>query len=148
MLLSLATPRPLYYVAKHELFHNPLSDRCLRSLGGIPLNRRRPLESRRSLKAVLECLQRREGVVIFPEGTYFPGRVGPGQLGMVRLVLTRLSLPFIPVGIRYDRDRWRTRVEVRFGQPLPAEACPTPEAFLGLAMEHIARLARLPLQGS
>ena len=38
-LLGLGTQRPLYYVAKYELFRNPISRWFLSSLGGIPLNR-------------------------------------------------------------------------------------------------------------
>jgi hypothetical protein len=34
-LLTLATPRRLYYVAKHELFKNPLGSWYVTSLGGI-----------------------------------------------------------------------------------------------------------------
>ena len=41
-LLGLAVPRPLHYVAKQELFLNPLSRWLMTSLGGIPLNRKRP----------------------------------------------------------------------------------------------------------
>jgi 1-acyl-sn-glycerol-3-phosphate acyltransferase len=85
-LLSLATPRPLYYIAKYELFKNALSGRFFSALGGIPLNRRRPLESRRYLKATIELLEKGEGVVIFPEGTYYRNKMGPGQTGMVRFV--------------------------------------------------------------
>ena len=64
-LLSLATPIPLYYVAKYDLFKNPISNWFLRSLGGIPLNRQRPLESRRSLQAIIGFLKKGEGVVVF-----------------------------------------------------------------------------------
>ena len=45
-LLGLSTPRPLYYLAKHELFKNALGNWFFRGLGGVPLNRERPLESR------------------------------------------------------------------------------------------------------
>ena len=37
-LTAIATPRPLYYVAKYELFINPLKGWYLTALGGIPLN--------------------------------------------------------------------------------------------------------------
>jgi 1-acyl-sn-glycerol-3-phosphate acyltransferase len=98
-LLSLATPRPLYYIAKYELFKNALSNRFFSSLGGIPLNRQRPLESRRFLQTTIQLLEKGEGVVIFPEGTYYHNKMGPGQTGMVRCGRSRLKLPFIPVGI-------------------------------------------------
>ncbi|MFH1243839.1 MAG: lysophospholipid acyltransferase family protein [Pseudomonadota bacterium] len=143
-LLGLATPNPLYYVAKHELFSNPLSNWFLRSLGGIPLNRERPLESRRSIRAMIEFLRGGEGVVVFPEGTYFRDRVGPGHVGMVRLILSRLDLPFIPVGINYSRPGFRTLVRVRFGRPFFADPKLSADPFLDRMMRQIAKLSGLP----
>jgi 1-acyl-sn-glycerol-3-phosphate acyltransferase len=140
-LLGLASPRPLYYVAKQELFGNPVSRWFLSALGGIPLNRRRPLASRRAIQAVIHFLAAGEGVVIFPEGTYYRGRMGPGQEGMVRLVLNRLSLPFIPVGIHYGDPVVRTPVRIVFGPPLYGDDASSPRDFVGRAMERIAELS-------
>jgi 1-acyl-sn-glycerol-3-phosphate acyltransferase len=142
-LLGLATPRPLYYIAKYELFKNPVSDWFCRTLGGIPLNRQRPLESRRSLNATIQLLETGEGVVIFPEGTYYPRQMGPGQLGMVRFVLSRLKLPFIPVGINYATSGWRVHVRLQFGKAFhPQPALPLNKFFNHL-MAEIAQLSGL-----
>jgi 1-acyl-sn-glycerol-3-phosphate acyltransferase len=140
-LLSLATPRPLYYVAKNELFQNPLAHWYLTALGGLPLNRQRPLESRRSMKAVIQFLKEGEGVVVFPEGTYYRDRMGPGHAGIIRLVLSRLALPFVPVGIRYRKTGLRTRVLVRFGQPFQTEKDTRYEVLLDRMMGEIAALS-------
>ena len=142
-LLSLASPRPLHYVAKVELFKNGFGRWFLRSLGGIPLNRERPLESRRHLREMLGVMNAGEGVVVFPEGTYYPQRVGPGQVGLVRLILSRVNLPFIPVGIRYEKTRARTRVRVRFGRPIQGNPAAYPKAFINHVMNEIAELSGL-----
>ena len=142
-LLAIATPRLLFYIAKNELFGNPLSAWFLKSLGGIPLNRQRPLESRRYLTGTVALLQEGEGVVVFPEGTYYPDKMGPGQAGVVRLILSRLSLPFIPVGIRYSSKGWRTRVRINFGRAFCADPSASSDTFLELMMEEIARLSGL-----
>ncbi len=142
-LLGLATSRPLYYMAKHELFVNPVAGWFLSSLGGVPLNRSRPLESRRSLRRMLELLQDGEGIVVFPEGTYYAGKMGPGRPGLVRMVLTRMTPPFIPVGIRYSRQRVRTRVQICFGPPVRKPAAMPPAEFLKRMMAEIARLSGL-----
>jgi 1-acyl-sn-glycerol-3-phosphate acyltransferase len=140
-LLSLATPRPLYYVAKHELFENPLARWYLTALGGLSLNRQRPLESRRSMKAVIRFLKEGEGVVIFPEGTYYRDRMGPGHAGIIRLVLSRLALPFVPVGIRYRKSGLRTRVMVRFGRPFQTDENTRYDLLLEQMMDEIAELS-------
>ncbi|MCD6295858.1 MAG: 1-acyl-sn-glycerol-3-phosphate acyltransferase [Deltaproteobacteria bacterium] len=142
-LLALAAPRSLYYVAKYELFTNPLSNWYLGSVGGIPLNRQRPLESRRSIKALIEFAKKGEGIVVFPEGTYYRGRMGPGQAGIVRLILSRLRVPFIPVGINYSRDGSRTLVRIRFGDAFYGDSSAPANEFLDGIMKEIKQLSGL-----
>jgi 1-acyl-sn-glycerol-3-phosphate acyltransferase len=142
-LLALATPRPLYYMAKNELFVNPLSGWLLSSLGGIPLNRARPLESRRSLKTMMSFLGKGEGIVVFPEGTYYRNAMGPGHVGLVRMVQTRFTLPFIPVGINYSEKRGRGQVRINFGSPISGDSYGRPGDLLARIMEEIARLSGL-----
>lgn len=142
-LLTLASPRPLYYVAKHELFQNSAAGWFLRSIGGIPLNRQRPVESRWSLKQTLDLLRGGEGVVIFPEGTYYRESMGQARVGVVRLVLSQLTLPFVPVGIRYHREGVRTQVWVRMGTPSMGGPDLPAGAFLNAMMTEIARLSGL-----
>lgn len=142
-LLGLAARRPLYYMAKYELFLNPLLNWFLASLGGIPLNRARPLGSRPALKMMIELLKNGDGIVIFPEGTYYKDHMGPGHAGLIRMVRSRLRLPFIPVGIRYTRKRVRTQVHVRFGKAIYARASDKVDELLRQVLIEIAGLSGL-----
>ena len=142
-LLGLASPLPLYYVAKNELFLNPLSKWFMTSLGGIPLDRRRPLASRDSIRTIVELLKEGAGLVVFPEGTYYRSRMGSGHVGLIRLIHSQIEVPFIPVGIRYSGEGIRKRVEIKFGKTVPWESSLEPEAFLALAMEEIRVLSGL-----
>lgn len=144
-LLGLSTPRPLYYLAKHELFKNPLSNWFFRGLGGVPLNRERPLESRKFLRHMIEILGKGEGFVVFPEGTYCRGRLGPAHVGVIRLILSQLELPFIPVGINYLRNGWRVAVTINFGKPVYGYSRSSANEFLDLVMADIARLSGLQI---
>lgn len=141
-LLSFASPRTLYWVAKHELFQNGLSSWFMKSVGAIPLNRKRPLESRRELKALIHYLRQGEGVVVFPEGTYYRGTMGPGHEGVVRLILSRMNLPFVPVGIQYTQGV-RTSVSIRFGASYCPDVGEDAASFIQQMMEEIARLSGL-----
>jgi 1-acyl-sn-glycerol-3-phosphate acyltransferase len=141
-LLSISTPRPLYYIAKNELFLNPFTGWFLSSLGGLPLNRARPLESRASFKVMMERLGEGEGLVIFPEGTYFKDRVGPGRIGMVKMIRSRIKVPFIPVGIDYAKEGRQTLVRMHFGEALYDDPSETTESFLDRIMNEIKRLSR------
>lgn len=147
-LLGVAAPRPLYYIAKYELFKNALSNRFFSALGGIPLNRQRPLESRRFLQATIDLLEKGEGVVIFPEGTYYPNKMGPGQVGLVKFVLSRLKLPFIPVGIHYAARprRKRIHVHIKFGHAFQADSNLPADTFVHHMMKEIATLSGLTMK--
>lgn len=147
-LLALAVPRPLHYVAKQELFLNPLSRWFMTSLGGIPLNRKRPLESRHSLREMIEVLRKGQGVVVFPEGTYYPEVMGPGRRGLMRMIRSLVRVPFVPVGIRYARRGRPRLVQVAFGRPVPGEAEMEEGAFHAAVMGEIARLSELDDTGS
>jgi 1-acyl-sn-glycerol-3-phosphate acyltransferase len=140
-IISLAVPRALYYVARDDLFETPVSSWFMRSLGGIPLNRRRPLETRESLRALERYLRKGEGVVVFPEGTYYINEMGPGRVGMVRFFVSRFSLPFIPVGIRYLRRRARTLVRINFGEARYPDPAISPVSFLSTIMKEIEGLS-------
>jgi len=142
-LLSLATPRSLYYVAKHDLFKNPLSNWFMRSLGGIPLNRQRPLESRQSLKAMIEFLKKGEGLVVFPEGTYYRNTIGSAHTGIVRFLLSRFSFSFIPVGMNYSGKGVRTLVRINFGKAIYSDPSVPVSSFLDNVMKEIAGLSGL-----
>jgi len=142
-IIALATPRPLYYIAKYELFTNSLAGWFLESLGGIPLNREQPMKSRGSIKAMMEFLKGGEGVVIFPEGTYYENTMGPGKSGMLRLIISRMSFPLIPAGVHYKRLHSTTAVRVSFGDPIYPNKNMPPESVLSLVMQKIAVLSGL-----
>lgn len=147
-LVTLAVPRNLHFVAKKELFEFPPVALFLTLGGGIPLDRQRPETRLESFRHLRFLLARGEYVVIFPEGTYFPDRMGPGKARLVEHLLkfwretSSAPLPFIPVGIRY-RGRWRRRVRVRIGPPLYARGPKETETLICRAMESIARLSLL-----
>lgn len=125
-IVGLTFPRPLYYVAKVELFQSPASRRLCQALGGIPVDRQRPQATLSTFRTLKNILGRQEQVVLFPEGTYVPGAVGEGKYRLIQLLLRlqkhlpQACLPFVPLGIRYIPDPPGYRVAVRLGRPLTA----------------------------
>ena len=140
-LLGLATPRSLYYVAKQELFNIPFFGWFLSALGGIPLNRSRPMESRQSLRVIQELLGEGEGVVVFPEGTYYRNRMGPGHVGLIRMIMSRSQVPFVPTGVRYEVRGRYTEVQIKFGRPIYENSSVKADLFVDQIMKEIARLS-------
>jgi 1-acyl-sn-glycerol-3-phosphate acyltransferase len=113
-------------------------------LGGIPLNRKRPLASRDSIRKIVRLTQNGERIVVFPEGTYYRNRMGPGHSGIIRAIRARAKVPFVPVGVHYDEGGIQKRVSIRFGQPLNIDPSASIDGFLGRAMREIAELSDLP----
>ena len=140
-LLDLATPRSLYYVAKQELFVFPPFGWILSALGGIPLNRSRPMESRQSFRFIQELLREGEGVVVFPEGTYYRNRMGPGHVGVIRMIMSRSKVPLIPTGVRYEARGRYTEVQIKFGKPIYGDSSVNADLFVTQIMKEIARLS-------
>jgi 1-acyl-sn-glycerol-3-phosphate acyltransferase len=145
-VIGAALPKPLHYIAKAELFQQPFIRELLSAWGGVPVDRQRPRATLSSFKRLLPLLQERAFIVLFPEGTYVRGEVGPGKHRLIQLLL-RLQgqdglglLPFVPVGIAYRRQGLGYEVEVKLGQPLTAPGPRQAEDLTLALMERIAGL--------
>jgi len=116
------TKRPIYYMAKRELFSKPVQAFLLNSLGAFPVDRgASDLDAMATARTILD---RGDCVVIFPEGT----RIRRGPLAAPRRGIGRLALesgaPVVPLavmGSEHVRRGWRIRprkVKLRAGRAL------------------------------
>lgn len=114
--------RPMYYVAKKELFSSRLQSWVLNALGAFPVDR--GAADGDMIETAKAILTRGDIVLIFPEGT----RIRPGSLGRPKRGVGRLALesgaPVVPVaviGTEAVRRGWRIRphkVRIRAGSAL------------------------------
>jgi glycerol-3-phosphate dehydrogenase (NAD(P)+) len=119
---SLPLGRPMNYVAKQELFGNPLQAWFLSRLGAFPIRRgEADLEAMETARLIVE---RGGTVCIFPEGTrHRRGTLGNPKRGVGRLAL-QTGAPIVPVaviGTEHVRRGWRIRprkCKVRLGKAM------------------------------
>ena len=103
-LLALATPRPVRYMAKSELWRIPLVGRALDAFGTFPVERGTGDGTAMSRAASL--LHEGEVIGIFPQGTskQLPNR--PFHRGAARLALAT-GAPIVPVRLVGSRGVYR-----------------------------------------
>jgi 1-acyl-sn-glycerol-3-phosphate acyltransferase len=120
-----AAPRPLYFMAKEELFRIPLFGRLIRALNARPV--RRDGSDTRALKAALAQLEEGHALLVFPEGTRGeegqPLREGKAGVGMLAVLSGAPVVPVYVSGTGAALPRGRSlprpsRVRVTFGPPL------------------------------
>jgi len=122
--------RPVRFLAKHTLFELPVLGAIARSLGAIPIYRRKDgvgtERNEEAYAATHEALEAGGVLGLFPEGTSHSGpRLLPFKTGAARIALGaearagfELGLRIQPIGLHYeDRARFRSRVTVWGGEP-------------------------------
>jgi glycerol-3-phosphate dehydrogenase (NAD(P)+) len=141
-VIAVMARRPIYFVAKKELFVNRPIAWLLGALGAFPIDRHGGDQG--AMATARAILARGEGVLIFPEGT----RIRPGALGHPKRGVGRLALetgaPVVPIavhGTEAVRKGWRIRphkVRIRAGAPLtfPQVEDPSP-ALAGAVTDRI-----------
>jgi 1-acyl-sn-glycerol-3-phosphate acyltransferase len=123
-LLSLATRRPVSFVAKEELFRFRPFGALIGALNAFPV--RRGTADRAAIRRAIAVLRAGRGLVIFPEGMRsHDGNLLQPELG-IGMIALRSGAPIVPVGlVGTDRVMPRglpvflpRRFEVRVGEPL------------------------------
>jgi glycerol-3-phosphate dehydrogenase (NAD(P)+) len=132
--IGICIGRPIYFVAKRELFKHPLLGWLLNCLGAFPI--KRGASDEESMATALALLEREQAVVIFPEGT----RIRTGSLARPKRGVGRLALqsgkPVVPIAVTNSeraRSGWRIRpvkVHIRCGPPLTFPRVEEPSPFL------------------
>ena len=154
-IVGLAVWRPASYIAKQELFIYPLVRHFITFLGGVPIDRLKPVKSLDSFRYVEHLLQEGDFIVLYPEGTYYPHCMGRGKHRFIQRFLDfqekkgwreEKAIPFVPMGIQFVEKKFRSVVNVKIGKPLFARAEEEAMGFTSLIMEQIARLSGLEVK--
>ncbi len=147
VIMGISTPRRLHFMAKIELFKNPLVGWWLKQLWAFPIKRGEADFG--ALKESLKYLKKGDPVLVFPEGTRRTGdksvkpQPGSGFLALksgavVVPVCIKGSDAVMPPGSRFFQ---RHPVAVTYGRPFLVLECPSYEAASQKILEEIYKLA-------
>jgi len=102
VVLVVAMPRRIYFMAKANLFKIPVLAQIIKHFGAFPVDKTK--SDRAALRAAIEVLDRGDVFGIFPEGT----RVRDGSLGEFKggaaMIAAKTNAPIIPVALINTRN--------------------------------------------
>lgn len=121
VILGASFKRDLKFMAKAELFENPILRLIITSLGAFPVKRGK--RDSEAVKKAISILKNGEVLAIFPEGTRLKEGSAPLRFKSgVALFAYQTHAPVVPVAIvTKGRVRPFKRTEVRVGKPLSFE---------------------------
>lgn len=112
-------PRPIHFMAKAELFKNPIVAWFIGKLGAFPVVR--GSGGKQALLHSTDLLKNGEVLGIFPEGTRNrEGRPKKGKAGTA-FVIAKTGAPVLPVSIYRESLKPFSKVSVRIGRLLTDE---------------------------
>ncbi|MCB1192009.1 MAG: 1-acyl-sn-glycerol-3-phosphate acyltransferase [Leptospiraceae bacterium] len=114
-------------------------------IGGIPIDRKNPEKSKKSLALAKKTLYDGNAMVLFPEQSRHYGKMGKGKLPGFRFIVGKPSTPLAVVcaGYDYKKGFLRKQVIIRFGKAQYFSKQDSPDEFLHNCMIQIAELSGL-----
>jgi 1-acyl-sn-glycerol-3-phosphate acyltransferase len=141
--LQLVFMRPLFFMAKSELYKNPIVAAGLRQVGAFPVLRGQ--RDQWAIRHAEKVLEHNQVLAMFPEGTRSKGKgLRAGKTGVARLAL-KTGCPIIPIAISGTEKMFktfprRTPIEINIGEHIS----PQPnESTLGLTDRMMFAIADL-----
>ncbi len=146
--VQLASPRPLYFMAKSELFEMPVIGKVIAFFGAFPVRRGEP--DRAALKQGIHIVQRGDCLCIFPEGQLsetgelqplLPGAALIARSAEATVICCALhnTNRIMPYGRLVPRLSWR-RTTVRWGEPRKVERREDATELMAWATAELKRL--------
>jgi 1-acyl-sn-glycerol-3-phosphate acyltransferase len=120
LFIGLGFKRTVRFMAKEELFHNPILGFIITKLGTFPVSRGKGDHS--AIDKAVSIVKEGGVLGIFPEGTRSKtGKLQKAKSGAV-LVASMTGADIIPVGIRYGERKFiRREITVVYGDPIKNE---------------------------
>lgn len=134
LLLFVALPRNVAFLAKSTLFKMPVIGYLIRAVGALPLYRQQDKgqdvsKNQETFSLTRELLKKGGAIAIFPEGVshdspkLMPLKTGAARIGLGAVSVGQnpdsLDLKIIPVGLFYtNKTTFRSEALLHFGEPI------------------------------
>ncbi len=117
LFIAMASKRLFYYIAKCELFKNPILAKAITGLNGFPIMRGKG--DMRAINYAVELVNRGEVLCIFPEGTRSIDGTPKDAKSGVGYIARHSNADIIPTAIYMEnKDKKGSKVVVKFGKPI------------------------------
>jgi 1-acyl-sn-glycerol-3-phosphate acyltransferase len=139
--LQIAIPRPIFFMAKAELFRFPLMDAFFRNVGAFPVKRGE--KDLWALRHAAKVLAHGQMLGMFPEGTRSKGKgLRVAKTGTARLAIDA-ACPIVPVAVAGSDEFFtsfprRTHVTITLMEPVHPKPGETPLALTDRLMFTLA----------
>ncbi|MEG0693683.1 MAG: lysophospholipid acyltransferase family protein [Oscillospiraceae bacterium] len=151
LFIGIGCKKNVRFMAKVELFKNPILRAILNGVGTFPVSR--GTGDHTAIDKAIAVVKRGDVLGIFPEGTRSKdGKLGRAKSGAV-VVAAKTGGDIVPVGIKYgEKTLWRRNIDVYYGKPITNEQLAITDnskaelkAASRLLMERIADLLGVEL---
>ncbi|MDR2399160.1 MAG: 1-acyl-sn-glycerol-3-phosphate acyltransferase [Endomicrobium sp.] len=141
-LTGAAMKRPLYFMAKKELFDVPIFGWTIRQTNAFPV--KREVQDMSAMRHAFSLLEEGHLLLMFPEGT----RSKDGNLGKARagagMVACNAQVPLIPVKIKNTNMMSKFKqIRIKYGKPIYPPKDFSKNDYIGLSQKALDEISKM-----
>ncbi|MDR1122936.1 MAG: 1-acyl-sn-glycerol-3-phosphate acyltransferase [Endomicrobium sp.] len=141
-LTGAAMKRPLYFMAKKELFDIPVFGWTIKKTNAFPV--KRGVQDMSAVRYAFYLLKKGRLLLMFPEGTRSrDGKLGKARAG-VGMVACNAQVPLIPVKIENTNMMLKfKRIKIKYGKPIYPPKNFSKNDYIGLSQKVLDKISKM-----
>ena len=141
-LTGAAMKRPLYFMAKKDLFDIPVFGWTIKQTNAFPVNR--GVQDMSAVRHAFSLLEKGHLLLMFPEGTRSrDGRLGKARAG-AGMVACNAQVPLIPVKIENTNMMLKFKqIKIKYGKPIYPPKNFSKNDYIGLSQKVLDEISKM-----